>query len=218
MEKGHIVLALHSHLPWAINHGKWPHGEDWLTEAICETYIPLLNSLNRLVDEGISPSITIDFSSVLLEMLSHSKVEKIFLDYVDTKIKWAVQDEKEFASKGELHLEYMAKWWQKWYSDKKNAFLNKYDSDIIAAFRTLQHDGHIEITACSATHGYAPLLADDRSVNLQIELAAQNYQKHFHTNPKGIWLAECGYRPSYTWKSAIPVSPYNQHHHRAVLE
>ena len=28
-----FVLALHSHLPWVLNHGRWPHGSDWLTEA-----------------------------------------------------------------------------------------------------------------------------------------------------------------------------------------
>lgn len=209
---------LHAHLPWAINHGKWPHGEDWLTEAICESYIPLLNSLNKLVADGISPNLTIDFSPVLLEMLSNPRLPALFISYTDLKIREAILDEKQFRNEGDRHLEYMAQWWQKWYSSKRNDFLNRYDSDIIRAFRTLQHDGHIEIATCNATHGYIPLLADDRSVNLQIELACHNYQKHFHCSPKGIWLAECGYRPSYSWKTEIPVSPYDKQKHRAGTE
>src|SRR3989454_12816188 len=28
-----VVLALHSHLPYVLNHGRWPHGSDWLCEA-----------------------------------------------------------------------------------------------------------------------------------------------------------------------------------------
>ena len=40
-----FVLALHSHLPWVLNHGRWPHGSDWLTEAALDTYLPLIESL-----------------------------------------------------------------------------------------------------------------------------------------------------------------------------
>ena len=29
----HFVLTLHSHLPYVLNHGRWPHGSDWLCEA-----------------------------------------------------------------------------------------------------------------------------------------------------------------------------------------
>ena len=28
-----FVLTLHSHLPYVLNHGRWPHGSDWLCEA-----------------------------------------------------------------------------------------------------------------------------------------------------------------------------------------
>lgn len=209
---------LHAHLPWAINHGKWPHGEDWLTEAICESYIPLLNSMNKLISEGISPNITIDFSPILLEMLADSRLPELYISYTDLKIRESILDEKYFRECGDQHLQYMAQWWQKWYSSKRNDFISRYQGDLIKAFRDLQNDGHIEIATCSATHAYAPLLGDDRSINMQVELACRNYQKHFHRSPKGIWLAECGYRPSYTWKSEIPVSPYNQARHRAGTE
>jgi 1,4-alpha-glucan branching enzyme len=218
MKKSNIVFMFHAHLPWAIGHGKWPHGEDWLTEAMCESYIPLLNSFHKLIKEGISPNITIDFSPVLLEMLSNPKTPELFIAYTDLKIREAIADEKQFRDEGDRHLEYLASWWQKWYSGKRNDFINRFDQDIIRAFRELQDAGHIEIATCSATHGYAPLLGDDRSVNLQVELACRNYQKHFHRSPKGFWLAECAYRPAYTWQSQIPVEPYNKPTHRAGSE
>ena len=40
-----FVLALHSHLPWVLNHGRWPHGSDWLCEAALDTYLPLIEQL-----------------------------------------------------------------------------------------------------------------------------------------------------------------------------
>ncbi len=29
-----FVFTLHSHLPYVLNHGAWPHGSDWLSEAV----------------------------------------------------------------------------------------------------------------------------------------------------------------------------------------
>ena len=41
-----FVLALHSHLPYVLHHGRWPHGSDWLCEAALDTYLPLLEELD----------------------------------------------------------------------------------------------------------------------------------------------------------------------------
>ena len=43
----HFVLTLHSHLPYVLNHGRWPHGSDWLCEATLDTYLPLLEALKE---------------------------------------------------------------------------------------------------------------------------------------------------------------------------
>ena len=43
-----FVLALHSHLPYVLNHGRWPHGSDWLCEAALDTYLPLIEQLRAL--------------------------------------------------------------------------------------------------------------------------------------------------------------------------
>ena len=49
-----FVLTLHSHLPYVLNHGRWPHGSDWLCEAALDTYLPLLEQLRALEQEGIT--------------------------------------------------------------------------------------------------------------------------------------------------------------------
>ena len=40
-----FVLTLHSHLPWVLHHGRWPHGSDWICEAALDTYLPLVAAL-----------------------------------------------------------------------------------------------------------------------------------------------------------------------------
>ncbi|MPM51727.1 1,4-alpha-glucan branching enzyme [bioreactor metagenome] len=112
----------------------------------------------------------------------------------------------------------MAKWWAEWYESKKNDFINKYDKSIIKGLRDLQDQGAIEMMTCGATHGYFPLLGYDKSINLQVRAATNNYQKHFGRKPRGMWLPECAYRPSYEWQSMIPVAPFNQKHLRRGAE
>ena len=42
MRKGYLALVLHAHLPF-VRHPEYPEflEEDWLFEAISETYVPL---------------------------------------------------------------------------------------------------------------------------------------------------------------------------------
>ena len=35
----YFSLVLHSHIPYVLAHGSWPHGMDWLYEAAAETYM-----------------------------------------------------------------------------------------------------------------------------------------------------------------------------------
>ncbi|MCK5237371.1 MAG: DUF1957 domain-containing protein, partial [Deltaproteobacteria bacterium] len=103
-KKGSFALVLHSHLPYVLSHGTWPHGSDWLNEAAAETYIPLLNVFNRLVGEGISPKVTIGLSPVLTEMLASDEFRELFTGYLDQKITAAKVDIKEFTRLGEAHM------------------------------------------------------------------------------------------------------------------
>src|SRR3989454_2186396 len=69
------------------------------------------------------------------------------------------------------------------------------DRDIVAAFRRLQDDGHLEIIGSAATHGYLPLLARDESVQLQLTVGRREHRRLFGRDPVGCWLPECAYRP-----------------------
>jgi 1,4-alpha-glucan branching enzyme len=219
MRSGNLILVLHTHLPWVLHHGDWPHGVDWLTEAVAECYIPLLNIFNELNDEGTAPKITIGISPVLCEQLEHKDFPEIFEKYCLAKMEAAEKDKLKFQSKsGDLHQIYLCDYWKQWYADRLSEYKNKYAGSIVRAFKDLQDKGAIEIITCGATHGYLPLLPTDKSINLQIKTAKENYKKHFGRYPRGIWLPECAYRPAYEWKSLLPIEPYHHPKLRSGIE
>lgn len=212
---GSYALILHSHIPYVLHHNRMD--EEWLYEAVAETYIPLLNNLNRLVNEGISPKITIGLSPVLAEQLRDSYFVKEFIKYCQLKIDLADKDNRDFESKVDTdptakHLAWLALQWKTFYSDLLSNFEGLYENDLIGAFRKLQDDGHIEVITCGATHGYFPALSRDESIQFQVKTAINSYERMFERRPRGIWLPECGYRPGYTWSSPVgyPPDPYKR--------
>lgn len=200
---GAFSLVLHSHLPYVISHGKWPHGMDWLNEAAAETYIPLLWAFNQLAEEGHSPKVTIGLSPVLCEQLSDDMFKRDFEEYMTMKAEAARLDKLSFEKQKDRQKVRLADNWEKFYESLIEDFRNRFNRDLIGGFRKLQDDGHIEIITCAATHGYLPLLGQDACVDAQIKLAVENYRKHFGKVPKGIWLPECAYRPYREWSSPL---------------
>src|SRR5260370_8579930 len=65
-----FVLALHSHLPYVLHHGRWPHGSDWLCEAALDCYLPLLEQLQALAASDTPAPLTIGFTPVLANQLA----------------------------------------------------------------------------------------------------------------------------------------------------
>lgn len=245
---GAFTFVLHSHLPYARLAGRWPHGEEWIHEAASETYIPLLNALYDLRNEGIKFKITIGITPVLAEQLADPDVLDHLDEYLDDKIARAKQDvlrfrgeeepvgvPREEAVEGELppvdraaidealeesaeeeleaeeeaeaeekpwwvghkHLQYLAQFYQEYFENIKEALDNRYNRDLIGAFKRLQDEGYIEITTSAATHGYLPLLGRDSAIWGQLRTGVESYRRFFKRDPRGIWLPECAYRPAY---------------------
>jgi len=79
-----------------LHHGIYPAGVDWLNEAVAECYIPLLNVFNDLLNEGISPNVTLDISPVLCEQMENPDFKQIFVNYCDARIDAARKDHLDF--------------------------------------------------------------------------------------------------------------------------
>jgi 1,4-alpha-glucan branching enzyme len=199
-----FVLILHTHLPYVIRHGKWPHGSDWLSEAAAECYMPILDECHRLLADGIVPNITISFSPVVVEQLADDDFPKIFNDYLDEKIASAESDILYFGERpAEREYIPLAEHWVAWYTRTKEEFNGRYRSDLVGAFRELSESGAIALQTAGATHGYFPLLGFDESIGAQLGIARATHTEHFGSAPRGVWMPECAYRPCYDWAPAV---------------
>lgn len=200
---GAFTFVLHTHLPYARLAGRWPHGEEWIHEAATETYIPLLETLYDLKDEGVNFHITFDITPVLAEQLVDPDVLAHLDQYLDDRIAAAEKDIAYFQApeSEDITLFGLAVWYKAWFKRIKASFTTRFERDIIGAFRRLQDDGCIEIITSAATHAYLPLLARDSSIDAQIKTAIQSHTRLFGRAPTGIWLPECAYRPAYVTES-----------------
>jgi len=194
---GAFTFVLHSHLPYCRMAGRWPHGEEWIHEATSETYLPLLNALYDLREEGVPFHLTLGITPVLAEQLVDPLLLDHFVLFMQDKIAAAEADMPRFREEGDHHAEYLASFYRDWYRNTLESFDERFDSDIIGAFRCLQEEGYIEIVTSAATHGYLPLLSRDSSVYAQLRAGVESYKRLFGRSPRAIWLPECAYRPAY---------------------
>ena len=191
-------LVLHTHLPMVVNHGRWPHGSDWLNEATFECYLPLLETAHRLVADGLSPKWTINLSPVLTEQLASPEFQKELSFYYENVRRACVESREFFAGLDEQQIVALTYFWEEFY-ERMWELHRRIGGDIPGTFADLQRAGHVEIITCAATHGYLPLLGRDESIHLQLRTAVETHQRHFGRTPRGIWLPECAYRPRYEW-------------------
>ncbi|MGH7548863.1 MAG: 1,4-alpha-glucan branching protein domain-containing protein [Gemmatimonadales bacterium] len=189
-----FVLALHSHLPYVLHHGRWPHGSDWLCEAALDSYLPLLEKLQGLAQEGTPAPVTIGFTPVLANQLASADFARELEAFFDQREAACAEARTELAATGDTELPPLVEFWKARLRRLRNLF-HAIDRDILAAFRRLQDAGNLEIIGSAATHGYLPLLGRDESVRLQLAVGRNEHRRLFGRDPVGCWLPECAYRP-----------------------
>jgi 1,4-alpha-glucan branching enzyme len=204
MNRSAFTFVLHSHLPWVLHHGRWPHGVDWLNEATAETYLPLWRVLHEREHRG-PLGVTLGLTPVLCEQLAHPDFPAEFIAYLQQKIAAAAEDRSTCSRTGETRIATLASRWEQIYRELLEDFCGPHGTNLVARFRRLEERGAIEIITCGVTHGYLPLLSRDAAVTAQVRNAVVAHRRHFGRAPRGIWLPECAYRPAGPWAS--PLDP-----------
>lgn len=193
--KGYLCLVLHAHLPF-VRHPECDYmmEENWLYEALTETYLPLLSIFDNLVDDGIPFRLTMSLTPPLCSMLSDALLQERYLRYINKLIELA---EKEVdRTKNQPEFNRTAQFYLGRFHLCRNLFENVYKGDVVKGFKKFQDSGHIEIITCGATHGFLPnMQLNPNAVRGQIITAVNSYRKFLDKNPSGIWLPECGFYP-----------------------
>ena len=168
--------------------------EDWLYEAIVETYLPLIRTFHRLAEHGARFRITFSLSPTLAAMLEDEVLQSRFVRYVDRSIELSGKEVERTKSMPEFHP--LARRYLELFELSKKEFVEIYGGDLLGAFRGLERRGFLELITCGATHGFLPLMLENRNLwRAQIAVAAQEHRRHFGSIPRGMWLPECGYEP-----------------------
>ena len=187
-------LMLHSHIPYCRKSGVWPAGEEWLFEAMNETYIPLLMVLRQFKLDDIRPRLMMGVVPVLAEQLADEYMKNRFDQYMEDKLKRAGRDVKRF--QGDEARRLVAEYWLNRFQRHYDAYRNDFYRDILGTLKWLQDEGIIEVLTSAATHGFLPLMERDSSVFAQVRVGIDTYRKYFGRTPRGFWLPECAYRPA----------------------
>lgn len=196
MARNAVGLILNAHMPY-IRHPEYPRflEEDWLFEAIGETYLPLLRMLKKLRQERVPFKITLSLSPTLCTMLSDPILQGRFTDYLRLHQELGEKEVARCAAEdGECMQLAQA------YLDAATLnlceYFETYQCNILDGFRDLEESGHLELITTTATHAYLPLYSEYPSaIGAQVELAVQSHINHFKKRPRGFWVPECGYFP-----------------------
>jgi len=192
MSDGYLVILLHAHLPF-VRHPEHDDflEEDWLYEAITETYVPLIGVFDGLLRDGVDFRITMSLTPPLCEMLADDLLKARYLRRLDRLIKLAELEVERTRKDSAFHEP--AKMYLERFRRTRHIYCDRYGGNILAAFRRIQDAGNLEIITSSATHSFLPNLSTPQAIRAQLKVAVNNYHKHFGRKPRGIWLPECGY-------------------------
>ena len=137
MAKGYVSFILHAHLPF-IHH---PESEDyleeqWLYEAISETYIPLLINFTKLEKENVDFRITMSITPPLLNMLDNKLLQERYIKYLHKHTELAQKEiirTKDNEKENELANYYFNR-----YSNDLHLYKDVYKCNLINAFKHFQ--------------------------------------------------------------------------------
>lgn len=195
MTLGYVALVLHTHLPY-VRHPEHEEflEEDWLFEAITETYIPLIAMFEGLERDKVPYALTMSLTPTILSMLSDPLLQNRYCRFLERCLELSCKEIERTRRQPEFNK--LALMYHSKLSQAREIFVDQWRNNIINAFKKFQDIGNLEIITCAATHGYFPLMSiNPQAVRAQIQIAVATHEKHLGRKPKGIWLPECGYEP-----------------------
>lgn len=192
--QGLVALLLHAHIPYVRHEEENITLEErWFFEAVVDSYLPLIEMMERLLDDEVPFHLTLSLSPTLLALLEDSRLK--------------IRLRRHLTSLCELAQREVIRLWghadfgptAKLYADQYHRLMALYDrlrGDLIGKFRSLRSTGCLELITCAATHAFLPLVKNDAALRAQLEAAVTEFRRHFGSAPAGIWLPECGYTPA----------------------
>ncbi|GAC56174.1 hypothetical protein GOHSU_04_00430 [Gordonia hirsuta DSM 44140 = NBRC 16056] len=187
---GQFTLVLHSHLPWLVNHGRWPVGEEWLYQSWAHCYLPLYAMLRRLAADGYTDQLSLGITPVLAAQLDDpaatSAMHEWLADWQLRAMEAAIDDDADRRVSG--HREYRAA------AAALADFEQHWRHGGSPQIRALAATGVLELLGGPLAHPFQPL-AHPRLRELSLNEGLADAHLRWGTQPSGIWAPECAYAP-----------------------
>src|SRR5439155_22285108 len=134
---GHLCLVLHAHLPY-VRHPEYEDflEEDWLYEAITETYLPLLQILWRLADDGVPFQVTTSLTPTLCSMLRDPLLQDRYVRYIERAIDLAKKELDR--TQHDSRLNELARMYFDRFVTCRKPYVDGWKRDIVGTFGQLQ--------------------------------------------------------------------------------
>jgi 1,4-alpha-glucan branching enzyme len=166
-------------MPYVEGFGTYPFGEEWLFDAVCRSYVPVLEA---------AESVTLTVTPVLADQLEAPGVPARLRAFLREFRLGSAEAEAADVSAG-LRPACEAE------AARYRAALPRLEEvgdDLLALFREAATRGHVELMASAATHAALPLVATAAGRRLQIDAGLRSHRRRFGP-AAGFWLPECAY-------------------------
>jgi 1,4-alpha-glucan branching enzyme len=195
MPSGYLSLILHCHLPF-VRHPEYEYfsEENWLYEAISETYLPLLRVFRSLENDNVPFKLTVSISPTLAVMLQDPLLQERYIRHLSGLMELAELELERTKSEPEFHA--VALMYRDLWRKNHEDFVELYERNILKGFDFFAKRGRLELITTAATHAYLPLYERyPETMNAQISTAVTAQKLLFGRRAKGFWPPEFGYSP-----------------------
>lgn len=180
-----VCFVLHSHLPWLLQHGTWPVGEEWLYQAYAHSYLPLFSALKELSDRGLNNIATMGITPVLAAQLDNPyTLNNLELWLRNWQLRATEIPRSHPARNETLDLAHRT----------IGEFSDSFSRGISPVVRSLIDSGAVEVLGGPLAHPFTPNLHQDVHRYL-LSHGLADARRRWGYQPTGIWVPECAYRP-----------------------
>ncbi|MCL4100962.1 glycoside hydrolase family 57 protein [Fibrobacter sp. HC4] len=191
---GKILFLMHAHLPY-VHHPEYDRffEENWLFEAMAETYLPLVQAMRRLLEKGVPGTLNLSVSAPLIEMLSNERLIDKFSEHLNKQLELIQKEVRLNEGKPQESL-------SKFYLERQKTLIDTWERrinrNLLGEFLELENAGKLNLLTCVGTHPFLPAYqSDPESIRLQLDVSVRCFERAFGRKPQGVWLPECGYFP-----------------------
>jgi 1,4-alpha-glucan branching enzyme len=161
-------------------------------ESLSETYLPLLEMLERLDQDRVPFRLGISVSPILCHHLEDSGLLERYVEYLDRQIEFGKTEMRRYWNSRRLRD--LAQYYCGKFGQRRGSFTTRYGGNILKALDAFQHKGKIEILAAGATHAFLPFYVSyPEAVQAQIEVALSTHHRRFGKFPQGFFLSDMGW-------------------------